>query len=68
MESKVLAVLKYMFHGGFRRVSGALSLAYELISKSGIRHLVRVVLASEKRCRRCIAVDETKICVEYGPL
>lgn len=43
-------------------------MAYELISKSGIRHLVRVVLASEKRCRRCIAVDETKICVEYGPL
>jgi len=58
-----------MFHGSCRRVSRVLSLALEPISKSGVHYLARTVsskimIASKSRYRRCIAVDETKLCVK----
>jgi len=50
-------------------VSKILSIALEPISKSGVHYLARivssnVVVASKPRYRRCIAVDETKLCVK----
>jgi transposase-like protein len=57
-----------MFHGSCRRVSKVLSLALEPISKSAVHYLARKVseirVAREPRYRRCIAVDETKLCVK----
>ena len=57
-----------MFHGSCRRVSRVLSLALEPISKSGVHYLAsilssKIIIASKPRYRRCIAVDETKICI-----
>ena len=67
-EVKVLAVLDYMFHGSCRKVSKVLSLAFEPISKSAVHYLAKKVseirVAREPRYRRCIAVDETKLCVK----
>jgi len=58
-----------MFHGSCRRVSRVLSPDLEPISKSGVHYLAKiissnVVIASKPRYRRCIAVDETKLCVK----
>jgi transposase-like protein len=67
-ELKVLAVLEYMFHGSCRKVSKVLSLAIEPISKSTVHDLARKVstikVSSEPKFRRCIAIDETKICIK----
>ena len=57
-----------MFHGSCRRFSRILSLALEHISKSTINYLARIVsskimITSKPKYRRCIAVDETKICI-----
>jgi len=57
-----------MFHGSCRRVSRILSLALEPISKSDVHYLAsilssKIIIASKPRYRRCIAVDETKICI-----
>jgi putative transposase len=61
-------VLGYMFHGGCRRVSRVLSMGLEPISKSAVHYLAKKVseirVAREPRCRRCIAVDETKLRVK----
>jgi transposase-like protein len=65
---KVLAVLDYMFHGSCRKVSKVLSLALEPISKSSVHYLAKRVseirISKEPRYKRCIAVDETKLCVK----
>jgi transposase-like protein len=65
---KVLAVLDYMFHGSCRKVSKVLSMALEPISKSAVHYLAKrvssVKVAKEPRYRRCIAVDEAKLCVK----
>jgi putative transposase len=57
-----------MFHGSCRKVSRVLSLALEPISKSAVHYLAKRVseirVAKEPRCRRCIAVDETKLRVK----
>jgi len=58
-----------MFHGICRRFSRILSLALEPISKSSVHYLARILsskimIASKPRYRRCIAVDETKLCVK----
>jgi len=58
-----------MFHGSCRKISKILSFSLELISKSGVHYLARIVsskviVASKPRYRRCIAVEETKICVK----
>ena len=57
-----------MFHGSCRRVSRILSLALEPISKSDVHYLAsilssKIIIASKPRYRRCIAVDETKLCI-----
>jgi len=57
-----------MFHGICRRFSRILSLALEPISKSSVHYLAsilssKIIIASKPRYRRCIAVDETKICI-----
>ena len=61
-------MLGYMFHGGCRRVSRVLSMGLEPISKSAVHYLSKKVsevrVAREPRCRRCIAVDETKLRVK----
>jgi transposase-like protein len=59
-----LAVLLYIFHGGFRKVSKKLTLSFQSISKSAIHRLVknfleRFSLAVEAKERNLIAVDET---------
>jgi transposase-like protein len=65
---KVLAVLDYMFHGSCRKVSMVLSLSLEPISKSAVHYLAKrvssVKVAKEPRYRRCMAVDEAKLCVK----
>ena len=65
---KVLAVLDYMFHGSCRKVSMVLSLSLEPISKSAVHYLAKKVssvkVAKEPRYRRCMAVDEAKLCVK----
>jgi transposase-like protein len=57
-----------MFHGGCRRVSKVLIMGLEPISRSAVHYLARKVsevrVAREPRCRRCIAVDETKLRVK----
>ena len=58
-----------MFHGSCRKISKVLSLALEPISKSDVHYLARIVsskviVASKPGYRRCIAVDETKICID----
>jgi transposase-like protein len=57
-----------MFHGCCRKVSKVLSIALEPISKSAVHYLAKKVsevrVAKEPRYRRCIAVDETKLCVK----
>jgi transposase-like protein len=54
-----------MFYGSCRKVSKVLGMALEPISKSAVHYLARKVstikIAREPRCRRCIAVDETKL-------
>jgi putative transposase len=66
--SRVLAVLDYMFRGSCRGVSRVLSMGLEPISKSAVHYLAKKVseirVATEPRCRRCIAVDETKLRVK----
>jgi putative transposase len=60
--------LYYMFHGSCRKVSMVLSLSLEPISKSAVHYLAKKVssvkVAKEPRYRRCIAIDETKLCVK----
>jgi transposase-like protein len=63
---KALAVLLYIFHGSFRKVSKELSLSFQSISKSAIHKLVknfleRFSLAVEAKERNLIAVDETVV-------
>jgi len=57
-----------MFHGSCRKVSKVLSLAIEPISKSTVHDLAKkastIKISSEPKFRRCIAVDETKVCVK----
>jgi len=57
-----------MFHGSCRKVSKVLSLAIEPISKSTVHDLARKVstikVSLEPKFRRCIAIDETKICIK----
>jgi len=58
-----------MFHGSCRKISKVLSLALEPISKSDVHYLARIVsskviVASKPGYRRCIAVDEVKLCVK----
>ena len=58
-----------MFHGSCRKISKILSFSLELISKSGVHYLARIVsskviVASKPRYRRCITVDETKLCID----
>ena len=58
-----------MFHGICRRFSRILILALEPISKSDVHYLARIVsskviVASKPRYRRCITVDETKLCID----
>jgi len=58
-----------VFHGICRRFSRILSLALEPISKSGVHYLARIlsskiIIASKPRYRRCITLDETKLCVK----
>ena len=65
----MLVVLEFVFHSSCRKVSKALSIAVEPISKSTVHYLARkvssvVTVASEPRYRRCIAVDETKLKVK----
>jgi putative transposase len=60
--------LDYMFHGSCRKVSKVLSIALEPISKSAVHYLAKRIseirVSKEPRYRRCIAVDETKLCVK----
>ncbi len=60
--------MDYMFHGSCRKVSKVLSMALEPISKSAVHYLAKrvssVKVAKEPRYRRCIAVDEAKLCVK----
>jgi len=60
--------LDYMFHGSCRKVSMVLSLSLEPISKSAVHYLAKrassVKVAREPRYRRCMAVDEAKLCVK----
>jgi putative transposase len=60
--------LDYMFHGSCRKVSKVLSIALELISKSAVHYLAKKVssvkVSREPRYRRCIAIDEAKLCVK----
>lgn len=58
-----------MLHGGCRRVSKALSMAMEPVSKPTVDGLAekissRVKAISETKYRRCMAVDGTKLRVE----
>jgi transposase-like protein len=57
-----------MFHGSCRKVSKVLSLAIEPISKSTVHDLARKVstikVSLEPKHRRCIAIDETKLCIK----
>jgi len=57
-----------MFHGSCRKVSIVLSMALEPISKSEVDYLARRVsevrVSKEPRYRRCMAVDEAKLCVK----
>jgi len=58
-----------MFHGSCRKISRILSFSLEPISKSDVHYLARIVsskiiIASKPRYRRCIAVEETKICID----
>jgi len=58
-----------MFHGSCRKISKILSFSLEPISKSCVHYLARIVssriiVASKPRYRRCIAIDETKLCVK----
>ncbi len=56
-----------MFHGSCRKVSMVLSLSLEPISKSAIHYLAKKVSSvkvAEPRYRRCMAVDEAKLCVK----
>ena len=57
-----------MFHGSCRKIFKILSFSLEPISKSDVHYLARIVsskviVASKPRYRRCIAVDETKLCI-----
>jgi putative transposase len=60
--------LDYMFHGSCRKVSKVLSIALELISKSAVHYLAKRIseirVSKEPRYRRCIAIDEAKLCVK----
>jgi transposase-like protein len=60
--------MDYMFHGSCRKVSKVLSLALESMNKSAVHYLAKRVsevrVAKEPRCRRCIAVDKTKLRVK----
>ena len=60
--------MDYMFHGSCRKVSKVLSMALEPISKSSVHYLAKKVssikVSKEPKYRRCIAVDETKLCVK----
>jgi hypothetical protein len=57
-----------MFNGGCREVSKVLSMGLEPISMSAVHYLARRVsevrVSKEPRYRRCMAVDETKLCVK----
>ena len=57
-----------MFHGSCRKVSKVLSLAIEPISKSTVHELAGKVstikVSLEPKLRRCIAIDETKLCIK----
>jgi transposase-like protein len=57
-----------MFHGSCRKVSKVLSIALEPISKSAVHYLAKRIseirVSKELRYRRCIAIDETKLCVK----
>jgi transposase-like protein len=57
-----------MFHGSCREVSKVLSIALEPISKSAVHYLAKRIseirVSKEPRYRRCIAIDETKLCVK----
>jgi transposase-like protein len=57
-----------MFHGSCRKVSKVLSIALEPISKSAVHYLAKRIseirVSKEPRYRRCIAIDETKLCVK----
>ena len=59
--------MDYMLHGSCRKVSKVLSMALEPISKSAVHYLAKRIsgirVSKEPRYRRCIAVDETKLCV-----
>jgi transposase-like protein len=64
---KVLDVLDCMFHSSCSRVSRVLSMAVEPISKSAVlpcRRVSEIRISKEPRYKRCIAVDETKLCVK----
>jgi putative transposase len=60
--------LDYMLHGSCRKVSKVLSMALEPISKSAVHYLAKRIsgirVSKEPRYRRCIAVDEIKLCVK----
>jgi transposase-like protein len=60
--------LDYILHGSCRKVYKVLSLALEPISKSAVHYLAKRVseirVSREPRYRRCMAVDETKLCVK----
>ena len=58
-----------MLHGSCRKISRILSFSLEPISKSDVHYLARIVsskiiIASKPGYRRCIAVEETKICID----
>jgi transposase-like protein len=57
-----------MFHGSCTKASKVLSMALEPISKSAVHYLAKRVsnirVSKESRYRRCIAVDEAKLCVK----
>jgi transposase-like protein len=60
--------LDYILHGSCRKVYKVLSLALESISKSAVHYLAKRIseirVSKEPRYRRCIAIDETKLCVK----
>ena len=58
-----------MLHGSCRKISRILSFSLEPISKSDVHYLARIVsskviVASKPMYRMCIAVEETKICID----
>ncbi|MFH7859572.1 MAG: hypothetical protein QXR03_01060 [Candidatus Aenigmatarchaeota archaeon] len=62
-----------MFYGSCRKVSKVLSLSIETISKSTVHYLAKKVsekikISIEKKERRCIAIDETKLKIKKNAL